>query len=344
MQNKHAKTPRGLLVLMTVLLSALLLIGAGAAEGIDITAETKDISGEGWTYTAADKTLTLNGASLDYIFAEGTDLTLMLLDTNTIFGGKEAKDADGDPYRFGINVVKGDLVFHKDSTGTLMVTVDDTVSDYDFVDGVAAYHGSVIVNGGGIVIVSGAFDDAYGLSAEYGDVIINGGSVVSAALGNDDAYGISAEYGSVTVNGGTLTVSTAAQNKEDYAYGIYADNGLEINGGAHSFYAEADFGYGLYTASDKAEIKINGGTISATGTTQAVYAESGRLKVSSGIAAKAFTEDTEAGSQEIKPADAANPKYLSVIFEPGGSLASSPAPVLGLLLGGLAVAALLRRE
>ncbi len=194
------RSMKKLLGLLLVLVLALSLIPAAAAEesselwvgGVQVTGETT--SGEGWSFDADTKTLTLTDADITEkyngcsIYADNMDLTVELVGKNSL--------------SYALFVDNGNLKLQ--GKGSLSAT-----------DGAYGIYvaGSLSISGGCTVEATGGT----GLNVG-GNLSISGGCTVEATGGN---YGLSVG-GSLSISDGCTLKATGGK------YGIYAKGSLAI--------------------------------------------------------------------------------------------------------------------
>ena len=276
-----------------------------------------NLAGEGWSYDAEKKILTLDNYSYEgeghkwtdgsdhecyaAIYA-GQDLTIKIENTNTVKNNR----TDGY-YNYGI-YVEGDLSV----TGTGNLTTTSSI------DSIYVYNGDLTI-GDGIYEAIGnhsGIRTVHSSDVNKGTITINGGTVNASGSGNagiDTAGKLVIKDGNVTATGkykGIIsyddimidgTVNASGDN-----YGIYASIGnvtisdgtvnaycgsngdgiisyqgnITINGGKVT--ASADTGDNAYGIRVKRDVTINGGEVTATGIYGGIASSGGSVTIEDG--------------------------------------------------------------
>ena len=215
------------------------------------------------------ETLTLKGAEIsggdNGISREGS-LQLVLEGTNTISG-----------YATGIQVT-GDLTVSSASGSSGSLEVFATIYAQSAVYGISVT-GNLDITGGSVNVAvakdgTEGNEYIYGISAG-GGINITGGIVSVEARnvadnGNGDCYGLFAG-GSITISDGRVETKTVGNDTWRFGYGIYTANGdVVVSGGELELTDEKIRGYGINA--EAGSITISGGTVSAQGSSRAIYA------------------------------------------------------------------------
>lgn len=217
-------------IALCIVLSTV-LITAGTSAGIDIDSNTPSMEGYDWFYDSVTHTLILDNANLQYINADGIDLDIKLFGKNTIQGGIEKKDSDGNSYLCGIYLNAGTLEFLESSSGNLQITIDGTETDSGCVKGIFA-------------------------ESTKSDVWIRGGMVSVTVIGKDVSAVSSS--GVAIWNDGTLDIIASASGHDSKATGIYGSTQIRDNGKVAVSASSDGVTYGIHSTSGSLMIKDNG--------------------------------------------------------------------------------------
>lgn len=192
-----------LVVFMALLCFPFSALADSVAEPLDFTLSKTESCGNGWSWDAASRTLTLSGLSIDVArwATRSSPYALKVPDGTTIVL------ADG-------------------SVNTLVVSAESSGAYSTY--GINAL-GALCITGGGtlnVVISGSSCGSSFGIYA-MGDVTIDGGAEVSTTGGDVKkgrslcSAGIHTSEG-LTVNGASLTASGSAGEDMANSYGIYA--------------------------------------------------------------------------------------------------------------------------
>lgn len=193
-------------MLVLLIMLALWLCGSAAYAAVnaplDLTAVTTDTSGEGWSWDAAKKTLTLNG--FVYEDKESGEAAILLPEDATIVVADGTVNTIRTQKSVGILNPGG--MFTITGKGELHINMQGGT-------GISSDFGSVC----SIDSVQ-LFIDGTEVGIEIGDLGLyyqKSGSVIIHSLDDAESYGIQAEIGGVYVVNGTLQIEASI-------YGIYA--------------------------------------------------------------------------------------------------------------------------
>ena len=200
----------------------------------------KDITDDGWSYTAETNTLTLDGLTYYYggaanVIFVNQDLNLVLKRYNTI----ENTSTDENTYDYTGIYVEGNLTISGDGSG---------------------YERLTVTGGGG-----GKKGSCYGIKVK-GNLTINNGEIFATGKASGDSVGIYAG-GNITINGGTVKAtgntaySIAGTSKGIHCGGTYVQNGGDVTVTSNNDNTSSD-GTGLCAGKD---ITITSGKLSAVG-------------------------------------------------------------------------------
>jgi len=239
-----------------------------------------DRSGDGWSFDLDTDTLTLNGYSYEgvgYLDANvsggiyaGQSLNIKLNGNNRVINTLKSDEREGYG-KYGIYVV-GKLSIS--GTGTLTA---------QGVNGIIASREIAIESGKVDVTSTGTSLAAFCIHSYA--VMINGGTV--KATGASQCGAINADN-SITINGGSVNATATGQE----SYALCAGEVVTINGGLVNANATGNNSVGIASSYYLASIilTINGGTVTASGNTQAI---SGTVKNAIAGTGWTNTEGTE---------------------------------------------------
>ncbi|MBQ8118281.1 MAG: InlB B-repeat-containing protein [Lachnospiraceae bacterium] len=231
---------------------------------------SKRLSGEGWTYDADNKVLTLNNYDgRDQLIEAAEDLTICLEGNNTIIGTDTSYSAQPAIYVYGNLTFEGtgtltaqcawsncihakDIIFNG---GTVKATSENNTACFA--------EGNLMINDGSTVTAGGM----NGIHAGSGLTILGGTVNVNcdASGGNSDCRGINS-HGQILIKGGNTTISITGEESK----GIFSQDGytsLTIENGSISASARGNKSIGIYGYGG---VTIKNGNVIASGEGQAI--------------------------------------------------------------------------
>ena len=280
------------LLLALVLTVSLLPVSAGAyefqywTEIKDSTIYAHDLK-EGASLSLKQDTTLILDADVSLCRISGSEYALTIKDS----GGHKLTMSDEDGTCLGTGALRiegGTLEITSDGTNTFGIhaggdisILDATVTASGSYTGILALSSDIYIKNSTVTATGGYATGANGIgAAQGGSVLIENSTVTAKAAQNGiSAVRIDGKGGDVTIKSGTVNAYGGMDGIKS-SYGVIDIQGgtVKTEGGHYGLAAFPD----IHDNYGDGEIRIRGGDVTATGTTNAIYSQKGPITISDG--------------------------------------------------------------